>query len=190
MTHNRPATSDSTAADDSVTERGEVRRARDGDLAAFESLYRRHVGRIHGLCLRFSGNPAQAEELTQEVFLQAWRKLEGFRGDSAFGTWLHRLAVNLNLQSLRGSDPDEEQYPEAEEGSEAPSAPPRRDPVSHVDLERAVAELPEGARKLFLLYELEGYTHDEIASLTGVAPGTSRAQVFRARKLLRKAMQR
>jgi RNA polymerase sigma-70 factor (ECF subfamily) len=169
-----------------VTEPGEVRRAREGDLDAFEGLYRRHVDRIHGLCLRLAGDPGRAEELTQEVFLRAWRKLDSFRGESAFGTWLHRLAVNLAIGAHRRRNRHDERFLDGGDHWEPQTPASRVDPASRIDLERAVAGLPAGARQAFLLYELEGYTHEEISELTGLAPGTSRAQVFRARKLLRK----
>lgn len=170
-------------------DRGLVQRAREGDLDAFEELYRRHVDRIHGLVLRLLGDVDRAEETTQEIFLRAWRKLSTFRGQSAFGTWLHRLAVNQAMTSGRRQGRHDERFVESAELP--PSHEPRAlrdDPGTRVDLERAVLELPPGARQALVLYELEGYSHEEIAELTGLAPGTSRAQVFRARQLLRKVL--
>ncbi len=165
-----------------------VRRAQQGDQSAFHELYREHVGRMYALCLRLTGSAAEAEERTQDVFVQAWRKLASFRGESAFSSWLHRLAVNLVLMERRSAgrrwarvaaveDPGA-----LERGGEGPS------PVSGLDLERAVAALPEGARQVFVLHDVEGYRHQEIAELLGIAAGTSKAQLFRARRLLREML--
>ena len=162
-----------------------VRRARAGDLPAFEELYRRHIDKIFGLCLRMVANRAWAEDLSQESFVRAWQKLASFRGQSAFATWLHRLTVNVVLGDLRGSH-RRQKHLEAE--------PPESRPTvsSHlgqaVDLERAIASLPQRARKVFLLYDVEGYRHREIAALTGISEGTSKAHLHRARKLLREAL--
>jgi len=165
-----------------------VTRAVDGDSDAFEELYRQTVARVYGLCLRMCGNTSQAEELTQEAFVRAWQKLASFRGDSAFSTWMHRLAVNVVLGHQRSSGRRQTRESTAGEewyGDGSTRAVP---PVAAVDLERAVAALPTGARTVFVLHDVEGYKHTEIAELTGVAVGTSKAQLSRARHLLRKAL--
>jgi RNA polymerase sigma-70 factor (ECF subfamily) len=177
--------------------RDAVGRAQAGDQAAFEELYRDHVGRVYALCLRMTADTGRAEELAQEVFLRAWTKLSTFRGDAAFSTWLHRLTVNVVLADrrsqgkrwalLKGAD-DLEPF----EGAAARAAPEEAEggaKGARLDLEGAIATLPEGARKVFVLYEIEGYRHEEIAAATGTAVGTSKAQLHRARKLLREALQ-
>ncbi|HYH79178.1 MAG TPA: RNA polymerase sigma factor [Longimicrobium sp.] len=167
-----------------------VRRAQQGDVAAFEKLYRDNVDRVFALCLRMTGDGAKAEELTQDVFVRAWEKLATFEGKSAFSTWLHRLAVNVVLGGRRAdgirigkvfSTDDLEAY-------ETPGRPP--DPGQAMDLERAIAKLPPGARTVFVLHDVEGYKHEEIAELHGLAVGTCKAQLHRARRLLREALER
>ncbi|SEP94418.1 RNA polymerase sigma-70 factor, ECF subfamily [Solimonas aquatica] len=155
-----------------------------GDARAFEQLYRRHVGRVHGLCVRLcEGDRAKAEQYTQDVFVRAWEKLASFRGEAQFSTWLHRLAVNLVLGEYRllkrwisFEDVPDEQLPQ----QDAPAAA-----GEHADLERALARLPKGARTVLLLFDVEGYGHEEIAALTGIAVGTSKAQLHRARRLMK-----
>ncbi len=164
-----------------------VERARTGDVAAFEEVYRATVGRIHGLCLRMCGDPHLAEELTQETYIRAWQKLAGFRGESLFTTWLHRVGVNVVLGHLRAAErrPNLESFEplvNRHHGSSLPPAP------GVLDLEKAVAELPPRARTVFVLHDVEGYKHNEIARLAGMAVGTSKAQLSRARSLLRKAL--
>jgi RNA polymerase sigma-70 factor (ECF subfamily) len=132
--------------------------------------------------LRLSGDPAKAEELTQEAFIKAWRSLAGFRGDSRFGTWLHRIAVNGALAEFRRAAKGTEPLSELEEAS-------TQTPATMLDLETAIAQLPNGAREVFVLHDVEGYQHGEIAEMTGVATGTSKAQLHRARKLLREKLQ-
>lgn len=175
-----------------------VERAQQGDAAAFEQLYRDHVGRVYALCLRMTSDRGRAEELTQDVFLRAWTKLSTFRGDAAFSTWLHRLAVNVVLAHKRsrgkrwarlmGTD-ELEPYEgaAAKAGLSEPAGPPKG---ARLDLEEAIATLPDGARTVFVLYEIEGYRHQEIAEVTGTAVGTSKAQLHRARKLLREALEK
>lgn len=167
-----------------------VERAREGDAGAFESVYRRLVGRVYALCLRMSCDPERAEELTQDVFVRAWERLDSFRGDALFSTWLHRLTVNLVLQARRSqgrreakefTSGDLETY-----GAEAVRAMPG----TRVDLERAIAALPAGAREMLVLRDIEGYRYQEMAELKGVAVGTVKAQIHRARKLLREALER
>lgn len=163
-----------------------VRRARQGDVKAFESLYRAHVGRIHGLCLRMVADPARAEDLTQEAFVRAWQKLDRLGDDGGFAPWLRRLTVNLVLGDLRsrGRRQDRE-VPEAD----LPEAASHPAPLgTALDLERALARVPARARAVFVLYEIEGYSHGEIAELLGLAEGTSKAQLHRARKLLREVL--
>ena len=149
------------------------------------------------MCLRLTGNRREAEERTQDVFVQAWRRLSTFRGDSALSTWLHRLTVNLVLTERRGTRRREQRVVEVEslEAVEKPGVGSPKGQVgesfaSGVDLERAIAKLPEGAREVFVLHDIEGYTHDEIANACGIAEGTSKAQLFRARRLLREMLER
>jgi RNA polymerase sigma-70 factor (ECF subfamily) len=167
-----------------------VRAAQAGDVVAFERLYEDNVRRVYALCYRLAGNAHQAEELTQEAFIRAWQKLPSFRGDSAFSSWLHPLAVNV-AYSRRRSDKRREARITATDDL-TPFDPGHVDahPALGVDLERALAGLPAGARAVFVLHDVEGYKHEEIASLTGIATGTSKAQLHRARRLLREALQR
>lgn len=158
-----------------------VQRARRNDYEAYEQLYRLHVGRVYGLCLRLCNDREMAEDLTQEAFVLAWRKLAGFRGDSAFGSWLYRIATNAALSYLRKQKPfahsldidDVTPAVEQDHGSE------------QMSLERAISLLPDGARAVFVLYSLEGYTHGEIAGMLKIAQGSSKAQLHRARQLLK-----
>lgn len=164
-----------------------IKEAQVGDRAAFEALYREHVGRVYAICLRLSGDRVRAEELTQDVFVRMWERIGSFRGEAAFGTWLHRLAVNVVLMALRAERRRDRRilgggFPEA-----AATSPP---PGAAVDLEQAIAALPPGAREVFVLHDVEGYRHAEIAKRVGIAPGTSKAQLFRARRLLRKWLDR
>lgn len=157
--------------------------ARAGDRRAFEALYRRHAGRIHALCWRLAGGDEHlAQDLTQEAFVRAWRKLDAFRGDSAFATWLHRVAVNVALgdRRTRVRTVDREVAME-----HAPEPAHRVNRGGELDLEAAISRLPERARSVFVLHAVEGYGHREIAELTGMAEGSSKAQLHRARQLLR-----
>ena len=164
--------------------------AQGGDENAFRSLYDRSVERIYALCLRLSADPGQAEELTQDVFVQAWRRLATFRGESAFSTWLHRLAVNVVLAEKRATGRRERRV-QPVEGLEDLQSPGRSPwPGLRMDLDAAIAALPAGARAVFVLHDVEGYKHEEIAELSGVATGTSKAQLFRARRLLREMLDR
>ncbi len=166
-------------------ELADVRRAAEGDHAAFERLYRDHVGRIHALCLRMVGDDV-ADDLTQEVFIRAWRKLDSFKGRSRFGTWLHRLAVN-HVLSRRETLRRRQSHQVAGEGLLGLLAAPARRSSGHaLDIERAVHELPERARDVFVLFDVEGYSHEEIAETLGVSIGTSKSQLHRARMLMRK----
>jgi len=165
-----------------------VRRARQGDEAAFEALYREHAGRVYAVCLRLSGDPVRARELVQDVFVRCWEKLDGFRGESAFGTWLHRLAVNEVLMAFR-AERRRAPAPLAEEGPDEPAShePP---PGLRMDLEAAIASLPPGARQVLVLHDIEGYEHAEIGRMMQIAEGTSKAHLFRARRLLRERLDR
>lgn len=164
-----------------------VRRAVAGEVAAFEQLYRRHAGRVHGAILRLVGRDrARAEELTQDAFVQAWRKLGSFRFESAFATWLHRLGVNIALMDLRirrDEDATDDDVLHAAAGGEIPFCAAERG-----DLERAVAALPTRARAVLVLHDVEGYKHEEISAELGMAVGSSKAQLHRARGLLRRAL--
>lgn len=179
--------------DSSVTNRDEsialTVRARDGDMAAFEQLYRRHTGRIYAVCLRITADHGAAEECTQDAFVRAWSALTQFRGESSFGTWLTRIAVNAALQRLklerrllRLVQTDGENVME---NLTAPDETPEAD----IDLDGLIATLPPAARAVFVLHAIEGYSHEEIASMTGIATGTSKAHVHRARQLLQARLQ-
>jgi RNA polymerase sigma-70 factor (ECF subfamily) len=167
-----------------------VRRAQTGDSVAFEQLYREHSPRIFALCLRLSGGTRDdATELMQDVFIRAWRSLASFRGDSAFSSWLHRLTVNAMLERAR-SDKRRESRVIPDSDSMMAAFARSEQPDLTVDLERAIAALPDGARMAFVLHEIEGYQHAEIAAQLGVAEGTVKAQLHRARKLLIEALNR
>lgn len=164
-------------------------------MAAFEELYRAHSGRVYALCLRMAGDAARAEDLAQETFVRAWQRLHSFRGASAFSTWLHRLTVNVVISWMR----KRRRRTERELASTAPAAdiagavalavPPSRT-GTRLDLEGAIAALPPRARAVFVLYEIEGRSHREIAALTGMAEGTSKTHLHRARRQLREALAR
>ena len=179
-----PDTTDTPAVDD---ERALVGQAARGDVRAFESLYRRHAGRVHGVIARLVGrHGARAEDLTQEAFVRAWQALPAFRFESAFSTWLHRLAVNtalMELRSRRSRLPLDDDDAAVELIGSADSAGHLT--ALSMDLERAVASLPPRARAVLVLYDIEGWKHDEIAAELGMAVGSSKAQLHRARGLLR-----
>ena len=165
-----------------------VRRAQGGDVAAFERLFVTFRGRIYALCLRMTSEPSRAEDLAQDTFVRAWQKLETFGGKSEFSTWLYRLTVNTVLADLRTQGRWHDRLVEGEDAFAQVPAAPGRSSLSAVDLERAIADLPPQARLIFVLYDVEGYRHREIASMTGLAEGTSKAHLHQARKLLRKAL--
>lgn len=177
-----------TLTSDPVTAFAEsdVTRAAAGDAVAFERLYRAHVARIHSLARRMSGEET-ADDLTQEVFIRAWEKLPTFRGEAAFGTWLHRLAVNWILSRRQTRRRREARRVSADGVLELATARRSR-PGLDVDLERAVERLPDRARRVFVLYDVEGYPHDEIAGLMNISVGTSKSQLHRARMLLRERL--
>jgi RNA polymerase sigma-70 factor (ECF subfamily) len=163
-----------------------------GDRAAFEVLYRRHRDRVYGLVWRLAGGDAGlAEDMLQEAFVRAWRKLDSFRGDSRFGTWLHRLAVNAALSDRR-IRMRQVRRETALEGSVERVTPGDLDVRAgqQMDLEQAIAQLPERARAVLVLYDVEGYSHAEIAEITGMAVGSSKAQLHRARRLVREELEK
>ncbi len=160
-----------------------------GDMNAFEELYRRHFRRVYALCLRMMGNPTEAEDLTQEVFTNLYKKIGSFRGDSAFTTWLHRMTVNQVLMHFRKRSTRSERTTEEGEtpvqivlGTENPNRMPI---IDRIALEKAIAELPPGYRTVFVLHDVEGHEHEEIASMLGIAAGTSKSQLHKARLKLR-----
>jgi RNA polymerase sigma-70 factor (ECF subfamily) len=166
-----------------------VDRCRAGDLAAFETIYRTHSGRLYSVACRVLGNPTDAEDLLQEIFLAAHRKLESFRGESALGTWLYRLAMNLCLDHLRSRANRSGQLTDsldAEFGlDDVGSRRLAERTVAKMDLERALAQLPTGCRAAFVLHDVEGLEHREVAAALGIAEGTSKSQVHKARMRLR-----
>ena len=171
-----------------------VERCRRGELGAFEQLYRAHAGRLYGLALRMLGNPSEAEDQLQEVFLSAHRKLDSFRGDSALGTWLYRLATNQILDHVRSRAARTRQLTDGlDDASTLADGSGHRladRAISRIDLERAVAELPEGCRTAFILHDVQGLEHREIAEVLGIAEGTSKSQVHKARLRLRAMLAR
>jgi RNA polymerase sigma-70 factor (ECF subfamily) len=164
-----------------------VARCQAGDVDAFAEVYARYASRIYSLATRMSGSPQTGEDLLQEIFLQAYRKIGGFKGDAALGTWLYRLALNHCLDFVRSRHAKMDKVTDAidAEGYPAPPRAPRDMPVERLDLERALQQLPEGCREVFVLHDVEGYEHKEIAAMLGIAEGTSKSQVFKARMKLR-----
>ncbi len=174
-----------------------IRLAQRGDPAAFEILYRRHSRRVFGICLRMAGNQSEAEDLTQETFLTIFRKIQSFRGESAFSTWVHRVTVNTVLMRFRkknvasdsldeANDPDEEEF-------KAPLQLGERDlqlsgTIDRINLERAINQLAPGCRAMFVLHDVEGYRHDEIAAIAGCSVGNSKSQLHKARLRLREIL--
>jgi RNA polymerase sigma-70 factor, ECF subfamily len=176
-----------------LSEAEAIERAKKGDAESFEGLYALHKRRVYSLCLRMTGNTAEAEDLTQEAFLQLYRKIATFRGESAFSTWLHRLTVNVVLMHLRRKglpqvSLEETLEPQQEDG-------PRKDigtrdkmlagSIDRINLERAIEGLPPGYRIIFVLHDIEGYEHNEIAGMLGCSIGNSKSQLHKARMKLR-----
>lgn len=164
-------------------------RCRAGDADAFEELYRQHARRLYNLAVRMVGSAQEAEDLLQEVFLQAHRKLPGFRGESTLATWLYRLTMNHCLDHLRGRQNRMSRITESLDG-EAAIEPAARAPavptsISRLDLERAIDQLPAGSKAAFLLHDVEGFEHREVADILGISEGTSKSQVHKARMKLR-----
>jgi RNA polymerase sigma-70 factor (ECF subfamily) len=163
-----------------------VARCQAGDVEAFGTLYRSHAPRIYALASRMAGSPDEGEDLLQEIFLQAFRKLGSFKGEAAIGTWLYRLALNHCLDFVRSKQAKMEKVTDTldAEGSIEPVA--RRDtPIARIDLERAIERLPAGCREAFVLHDIEGFDHKEVGDVLGIAEGTSKSQVFKARMKLR-----
>ena len=182
----------------SATEAEAIRLAQAGDAAAFEHLYQLHGRRVYALCLRMVGNPSDAEDLMQEAFLQLFRKIGTFRGESAFSTWLHRMTVNVVLMRLRKKTLPEASLEETTEPDEETGGP-RKDigapdlrlsgAVDRVNLERSIEKLPPGYRTVFVLHDVQGFEHNEIAGIMGCSVGNSKSQLHKARTRLRELLQ-
>jgi len=180
------------------TEAEAIRQAQAGNAAAFEFLYQLHGRRVYALCLRMVGNPADAEDLMQEAFLQLYRKIGTFRGESAFSTWLHRMTVNVVLMRLRKKSLPTDSLEETLE-PDAENSAPKRDvgapdlrlsgAVDRVNLERSIEKLPPGYRTVFVLHDVQGYEHNEIAEIMGCSVGNSKSQLHKARTRLRELLQ-
>ena len=180
-----------------MTDGDVVRLAQEGDAVAFEQIYRSHSRRVYALCLRMIGNPADAEEFTQDAFMQLFRKIHTFRGESAFSTWLHRLTVNIVLMNLRKKtlavdSLDENAEPGEQTGKRRPefgdSDLRLNGSIDRVHLERAVDQLPPGYKAVFVLHDVQGYEHNEIAEIMGCSIGNSKSQLHKARMRLRELL--
>jgi RNA polymerase sigma-70 factor, ECF subfamily len=179
-----------------ITEQEAIDRAKQGDAESFEALYLLHKRRVYSLCLRMTGNTAAAEDLTQEAFLQLYRKIGTFRGESAFSTWLHRLSVNVVLMQLRKKSLPEVSLEETLEPQQEDG--PRKDigtrdtvlagSIDRLNLQRAIESLPPGYRVIFVLHDVEGYEHNEIAEMMGCSIGNSKSQLHKARMKLRELL--
>src|SRR6266404_6722048 len=181
-----------------LTETEIVQLAQQGDAAAFEHLYKQHSRHVYALCLRMVGNASEAEDLTQDAFLQLFRKIGGFRGESAFSTWLHRLAVNVVLMKLRKKTLPETSLEETTDPDDESSGPRREigapdllltGSIDRVHLERAIEQLPPGYKQVFVLHDIQGFEHNEIAGLMGCSIGNSKSQLHKARMRLRELLQ-
>jgi len=184
-----------TSSSHSASGDSDVARAAAGDRGAFERLYRLHVNRVFSLCARMVNDRSRAEELTQDVFVRAWEKLTLFRGESSFSTWLHRLTVNVVLNARKSDGRQRSRFEENDDeaggmdvyaGVVGMPLPPG----DLLDLEDAITRLPPGARRVFVLHDVEGYKHEEIADMLGVTSGATKAQLHRARLLLRESLNR
>jgi RNA polymerase sigma-70 factor (ECF subfamily) len=187
----------STVASEKLSEAEAIRRARNGDRSVFEYLYRLHSRRVYALCLRMVGNIAEAEDLTQEAFLLLLRKIHTFRGESAFSTWLHRLSVNLVLMRLRKKSPPTvsiEATPDPDDETASTSidvgAPDLllEGAIDRINLERCIQQLPVGYRTIFILHDIQGHQHNEIAEILGRSVGVSKSQLHKARTRLRELL--
>lgn len=167
-----------------------VREAQNGSGEAFERLYRRHGRRVYALCLRMVSDPDRAEELTQDVFVRAWNTIRSFQHRSAFGTWLHRLGVNVVLSDMRSEKRRSQREVMPGNLDELEREVKGAMPDTKMDLEVAIARLPAGAKQMLILHDVEGYRYREIAELTGVAEGTVKSQLSRARRLVREALEK
>jgi len=179
-----------------LTEAEAIKQAKEGDAAAFEFLYKAHCRRVYSLCLRMIKNPAEAEDLTQQAFLQLFRKIGTFRGESGFSTWLHRVTVNIVLMHLRRHKPAEIPVEDLVRHSSSGEGPLEEGSdnsmlgaIDRLSLMRAIRKLPAGYKKLFLMHDVIGYEHSEIAGLVGCSTGCSKSQVHKARKRLRRLLQ-
>jgi len=181
-----------------LPEKEAIRLAQQGDAAAFERLYQLHNRRVYALCLRMVGNTAEAEDLAQEAFLQLFRKIHTFRGESAFSTWLHRLAVNVVLMKLRKKTVPETSLEETTEPDEESGGPKKEiggpdlllsGSIDRVNLQRAVEQLPPGYKTVFVLHDIQGYEHNEIAEIMNCSIGNSKSQLHKARMRLRELLQ-
>jgi RNA polymerase sigma-70 factor (ECF subfamily) len=181
-----------------MTEAEAIRLAQQGDASAFEHIYRLHSRRVYALCLRMVGNPAEAEDLTQDAFLQLFRKIGTFRGESAFSTWLHRLSVNVVLMKLRKKTLPETSLEESTDPEDEANGPRREigapdllltGSIDRVHLERAIEQLPPGYRQVFVLHDVQGFEHNEIAGLMDCSIGNSKSQLHKARMRLRELLQ-
>jgi RNA polymerase sigma-70 factor (ECF subfamily) len=180
-----------------LTEAEAIRQAKDGDAAAFEYLYQAHCKRVYGLCLHMIKNRAEAEDLTQQAFLQVYRKIGTFRGESGFSTWLYRVTANIVLMHLRRRKPTEILSEDLERHSSDDKGPGEHGTsdtsmlgaIERLHLKRAIRKLPAGYKKLFLLHDVFGYQHNEIAGLLGCSTGCSKSQLHKARKRLRQLLQ-
>ncbi len=180
---------------DRLSESAAIERAKQGDAEAFEALYNMHKRRVYSLCLRMTANTAAAEDLTQEAFLQLFRKIGTFRGESAFSTWLHRMAVNVVLMQLRKKGlpvvpleeniETEEESPRKEPGADDPRL---AGSIDRLQLQQSISALPPGYRMIFLLHDVEGYEHNEIAEMVGCSIGNSKSQLHKARMKLRELL--
>ena len=171
-----------TSSDPVADEAACIRLAQRSDAKAFESLYRMHVDKVYGLCLRMTKNVSEAEDCTQEAFIQAWKQLTKFRGESAFSTWLHRVAVNTVLGRMRKSKREQDRIQAVSDTSTPTFVADEGAELR--DLSEAVGRLPSGAQHVFVLHAVYGYSHNETGSMLGIAEGTSKAQLHRARRLL------
>jgi RNA polymerase sigma-70 factor (ECF subfamily) len=167
-----------------------VQRAQDGDLAAFDAIYAATSARLYAVCLRLCGDRQEAASMMQDAYVHAWQRLSAFRGDSLFTSWLHRIAVNAVLMERRGRGRREARVMPADDTILELAAARTPSTELGIDLERAIASLPEGARTALVLHDIEGYTHAEIADMLGVATGTVKAQLHRARRLLQNWLER
>ena len=165
-----------------------IRRAKEGDVAAFEGLYRRYSRRVFGLCLRMTSDRSVAEDLAQESFVRVWERLDRFEGGARFAPWILKVTANVVLSHRRTRRRKFDRERPTEWLDDVPESAPAAPPGSGVDLERAIGSLPNGARTVFVLHDVEGLRHREISELLGVAEGTTKAQLHRARRMLREAL--
>jgi RNA polymerase sigma-70 factor, ECF subfamily len=197
-TERKQATATAAGGNDAPGLAADVALAAAGDRSAFERVYRAHCDRVYSVCVRMTADAAQAEELTQDTFVRAWAKMGQFRGESSFSTWLHRLAVNVVLNAHKGegrkrrliSMTENEDDDDAGNVGATLMASSHFAPGEWMDIEAAIASLPPGARRVFVLHDVEGYRHEEIGTMLGITSGGSKAQLHRARMLLREALDR